>query len=150
MWPFAKKECNPEHLPVDGPWSVAEGEHNGNVMIVRSNAGYREFGRLAHYEHQVGIAVPLRGAESTGLPSPEEDAQFGEVEDILCRSFEQEAESLLVGIITTSGMREFVFYTRAPEQVKKRFEMVRSTITSHEIQLMIRLDKNWRAYAQLG
>jgi len=46
-------------------------------------------------------------------------------------------------------MREFVFYTRAPQQVKERFEQLRDRIT-HQIQLMIQLDETWKVYAQLN
>jgi hypothetical protein len=119
-------------------------------MIVRSNAGYRDFGSVPGYEHQVGIAVPLRTPEPTGLPSPAEDAELGHIEDLICSSLQDQAESLLVAVITTGGMREFAFYTRDPERLKQRFEQLRNSITSHELQLMIQLDKAWGVYAQLG
>ena len=119
-------------------------------MFVRRNTGYREFTSVSGYAHQVGIAVPFRNAGATGLPSPEEDAQLAAVEDILSASFEEQAESLFVAVITTGGMREFVFYTREPQGVKRRFEALRTRITSHAIQLMIQPDKTWRVYAQLG
>ncbi len=119
-------------------------------MFVRRNVGYSEFGSVARYEHQVGIAVPLKKAEATGLPCPEEDALLGDVEEIICSLLEEQAESLLVAVITTGGMREFVFYTREPQRVRQRFDQLRNRITSHEIQLMIQADKTWRVYAQLG
>lgn len=119
-------------------------------MIVRANTGYREFGSVSGYAHQVGIAVPLKTSETTGLPSPEEDAQLGEIEEILCGSLEQRAESLFVGVITTGGMREFVFYTRNPRSVQHLFETLRGRITSHELQLMIQPDMTWDVYAQLN
>jgi hypothetical protein len=150
MWPFKKKTLSPDRLPVDGPWSIGEGQNNGQIMIVRSNTGYREFGNVPGYDHQVGIAVPLKKAETTGLPSPAEDALLGEVEDVICNSLEEHAESLLVAVISTGGMREFVFYTREPQRVQQRFEQLRTRITSHEIQLAIQPDRTWRIYAQLG
>jgi Family of unknown function (DUF695) len=94
--------------------------------------------------------VPLRKSETSGLPSATEDALLGEVENNICSSLEEQAESLLVAVITTGGMREFVFYTRDPQSVKRRFEQLRNRITSHEIQLMIQSDRTWRTYAQLG
>jgi hypothetical protein len=150
MWPFKKKTLSPDRLPVDGPWAIAEGQNNGRIMIVRSNAGYRKFGNVPGYDHQVGIAAPLKKAETTGLPSPAEDALLGEVEDVICSSLEEHAESLLVAVISTGGMREFVFYTREPQRVQQRFELLRTRITSHEIQLVIQPDRTWRIYAQLG
>ncbi len=128
---------------------MGEGQNDGKVMIVRANTGYREFGSLQGYDHQAGIAVPFRAPEPTGLPSWEENAQLDEVEDAIRRSMQEQAESLLVAIITTGGMREFVLYTRAPQQLQKRFEQLRARITSHEMQLMIQLDKNWETYSQL-
>ena len=147
MWPFKKTTPSPNRLPIDGPWSVGEGQNNGKVMIVSSNTGYREFGSLPGYEHQVGIAVPLRAPESTGLPSPA-DAELGEIEEVICSSLQEQAESLLVAIITTGGMREFVFYTRAPKELQQRFEQLRDRIKSHEIQPMIQADKAWRICSQ--
>jgi len=119
-------------------------------MFVRRNTGYRQFESVPGYEHQVGIAVPLRKPETTGLPGAVEVALLGEIEDIICNSLEEQAESLLVAVITTSGMQEFVFYTRDPHRVQQRFEELRKRITSHEIQLMIQSDRAWRVYAQLG
>jgi hypothetical protein len=148
MWPFKKRTLSPDRLPIDGPWTVSEGQHNGRIMFVRSNIGYRKFGSVPRYEHQVGVAVPLRKAEMTELPSPEEDALLGEIEDTVCKSLEEQAESPPVAVITTGGMREFVFYTRDPENVKRRFERLKDQITSHEIQLMIQSDKDWRVYSR--
>lgn len=139
-----------DHLPIDGPWSIGEGEREGKVLIVRFNTGYRDLGRVASYDHQVGVAVPLRAPEPTGLPSAEEDAQLGDLEDSICASLEAEAESLLVAIVTGAGMKELVFYTRAPDGVRQRLELLRESVTSHEIHLMIQPDKDWRVYAELA
>jgi hypothetical protein len=149
MWPFKRKTLSPDRLPVDGPWSIAKGERSGGAMIIRTNTGYRDYGSVLGYEHQVGIAVPLRNPEATGLPGAAEDAVLGDMEDIICSYLEEQAESLFVAVITTGGMREFVFYTREPHRVEQRVGELRQRITSHEIQLMIQLDKTWRVYAQL-
>jgi hypothetical protein len=148
MWPFKRKTLSVDRLPIDGPWSVAEGKHNHEMMFVRTNTGYRELKSVPGYEYQVGIAVPLREAEPTGLPGQAEGALLGEIEDILCSSLEEQAESLLVAVITTGGMREFVFYTHEPNHVEQRVAKLREQITSHQIQLMIQPDKTWRIYAQ--
>lgn len=145
-----KKTPSSDQLPIDGPWQIGQGQNDGRVMIVRSNTGYREFGNVPGYDHQVGIAVPLHAPEPTGLPSPAEDAELGTIEDAVCNSLQAHAESLLVAIITTSGIREFVFYTRAPQKVQERFEQLRNRMTSHDIQLMIQLDETWGVYAQLN
>lgn len=119
-------------------------------MIVRSNTGYKKFKSVADYDHQVGIAVPMRSPAPNGMPLPEEGAELDLIEDTICESLEAQADSLFVAVITTGGMREFVYYTRAPETVKQQFEQLRSSITSHEIQLMIQPDPDWGLYGQLA
>lgn len=150
MWPFSRKAKTPDRLPIDGPWSLGQAEDNGAIMFVRTNVGYRDYGSVVGYEHQVGIAVPLRAPEPSGLPCWEENAALEQIEDTICQSLEVEAESLFVAVITANGMREFIFYTRASEGVKQRFEQLRTAITSHEIQLSIQPDKAWEVYRQFA
>lgn len=150
MWFFGKKALNPEQLPIGEAWSVSQGDHDGKPMIVRFHSGYGKFKGVEGYEHQVGIAVPLNAPEPSGLPSSAENRELDSVEDALCAALESGRESLLVAIITTSGMREFVFYTLAPEQVKAKFEQLRKNINSHKIQLMIQPDKEWDVFARLS
>jgi len=61
MTSLRKKEplC-PDNLPIDDNWHVATGQRDGKPMFVRSHTGYREFKGVTGYEHQIGIAVPLR------------------------------------------------------------------------------------------
>jgi hypothetical protein len=56
IWPFNKGTLKPDRLPLNGPWTVFEGQHDGRIMFVRTNTAYREYGSVAGYEHQVGIA----------------------------------------------------------------------------------------------
>jgi hypothetical protein len=118
-------------------------------MFVRTNTIYRDIMGVIGYEHQVGIAVPLRIQELSGLPSSEEFEELNSIEDSICGLLEIERESLFVAAISTGGMREFVFYTRSPELVKQKFQQLQSTISSHGIQLMIQLDRDWKIYKRL-
>jgi len=130
-------------------WRVAEGEHNGNPMIVRLNTAYRKFAGVEGYDHQVGIAMPLLDPQPSGLPSTDENAALDEIEDNLCGLFESGKESIFVAVITTSGMRELVFYTRDPENVKAKFEQAKSSVDGHEVQLLIQPDRDWKIYERL-
>ncbi|MFZ0745007.1 MAG: DUF695 domain-containing protein [Terracidiphilus sp.] len=150
MWPFyGKKVLKPQDLPIGDDWRVAEGEHNGNPMFVRRNAAYRAFSGVRGYAHQVGIAVPLLDPEPSGLPSSAECTDLDIIEEALCSLLETANESIFVAAITTSGMREFLFYTRDPEQVKLKFEQAGTRFAPHQIQLMIQPDSEWKIYARL-
>ena len=149
MSPFRRKIVERSQLPLNGPWLVAEGRHCDAIMFVRTNTGYREYRMIPGYEHQVGIAVPMVSAEANGLPGPDESVSLAEIEEIICKYLQEQCESLFVAVITISGMREFVFYTRDPSSVERRLAKLRQEITSHELQLMIQPDKNWDIYSQL-
>ena len=47
-------------------------------------------------------------------------------------------------------MREFVFYTRAPKELQRRFEELRKQTATHKIKLMVQPDRTWEMYAQLS
>ena len=98
------------------------------------------------YSHQVGIAVPLNKPNEHGFPQNEEFDQLNEIEDLISKRLEVDNESLLVGILTTDGMRGFVLYTSDPAAIKTKFEELSGLIQSHELQLMIQLDKAWSVY----
>jgi hypothetical protein len=148
VWPFGKRTLKAQYLPIPDGWAVMEGERNGLPVILRCHAGYRAFKGVAGYEYQVGIVVPLCAPEPSGLPSSPEVAELDQMEDAICSALEAERESLFVAVISTGGMREFVFYTRDPEQVKLKFEQLRASIKTHRIQLMIQPDKDWAVFAR--
>lgn len=146
MFGFGKKYPPIDEIDAEKGWQVAQGEYNGKVIFTRFNAAYRPIVGHPEYGHQVGIAMPFRAPLSTGLPSPEEGAELQQVEDALCAELETGKESLLVAVITTGGMREFVFYTSAPKRVQEKFERLKTRITTHKIQLMIQPDQSWDTY----
>ena len=150
MWPFRKKESKPETLPVDGPWSFSAGKRADHILLLRLNRGYQRLGKVVEYTHQIGIATPVLSPQPNGLPGGEENIVLGEVEDVIRRALEEEAESLFIAVITTNGMREFVFYTRSPEGARDRFSELIGQVRSHQLQLTIQPDENWDVYAALS
>jgi hypothetical protein len=149
MWPFNKKTSTEDETPATHNWFVSERIHGGNPMIVRADAAFRGRGGVAGYTHQVGIAVPLRKPEPNGLPSTEESEQLNLIEETICGELETGRESMLVGVITTNGMREFVLYTKDPKKMQERFARWQELLVSHELQLMIQPDRAWDVYNNL-
>lgn len=139
MWPFSKKLEVPEN-----EWTVAQGENRGNPMFIRFNAGLQGLGAKEHYAYRVGCAVPLKAPNEHGLPAKEEFAALDAIEDALVQSFGE--HTLLAVVITTSGMREFVFYTAKPKAVETAHQELKTRF-EHELQLIIQHDPAWNVYA---
>src|SRR5947209_4451512 len=134
---FRRKEAAIPKADINGPWSVAEGDYNGKPLIVRVNEGLKSLIGHPKYKHQVGIAVPLHSPNESGLPAGMELMELDKIEDLLCAQLEVKGESLIAAVITTNGMREFVFYTSSPSDVEQKFKNLQQDIESHKIQLMI-------------
>jgi hypothetical protein len=43
-------------------------------------------------------------------------------------------------------MREFVFYTSAPESAENRIKEIEKEVSSHKIQYIIQKDSEWNTY----
>jgi hypothetical protein len=133
---------------VEESWSILRGENNGQPMFVRLNTGARAVAGTAAYGIRVGVAIPLRNPRPDGLPDQVESEQLQSIEDALIAASNEHA--ILVAVITTSGMREFVFHTGTGDWIPDFHQrMIRST-SSHEVQCMAQHDPDWTVYHQLG
>ncbi len=150
MWPFTqKKPLSPDKLPLPDRWTLLKGQRDGKPMLVRTHVGYLEFLGVTGFEHQVGIAVPMRHVDDSGLPTAIEAQDLNAIEDAICSVFEPEYESLFVATITTGGVREFLLYTRNPEEMKRKFKLLGDRIATHKIHLRVQPDKDWQIYSNL-
>lgn len=150
MWPFKSAAATTGQPLIDGPWSILRGKYDRTDTIVRLNTGYRKFGSLPGYGHQVGIAVPFRSPGKTWQLSQEEHTELHAIEEEIRRTLQHQTGSPLVAVITTQVMREFVLHTRVPEKVARLFKELSKRITTHRIQLLIQPDQDWKVYALLG
>jgi hypothetical protein len=143
-----KKYPTIEEIDIADEWAMFQGQHQGNPLIARFRTSAKDLIGHPSYTHQVGIAVPLNEPDHNGFPSADESKQLDETEDQIACMLETGNESLLVGIISTNGMREFVLYTTSPEEVRRKFKELNEQISTHALQLMIRPDNGWNVYKQ--
>lgn len=136
--------------PIESAWAVLKGQHNGNPMFVRRNESAAQLKGHAEYGYRVGVAVPLLAPNSDGLPTNEEMEALNRVEDALSAAFENQQASLHVLAITTSAMREFIFYTRVPAEIEARLNTVRLQFPERELQFYVAADSQWDGYAQFA
>lgn len=144
---FSKKKPS---YPTESRWDVVQGERSGEPIFVRRNASAQSLARHPEYRFRVGIAIPLNAPSPDGLPTNDEVDELNAIEDRICALLEQGNESLLVLAITTSGMREFVFYTRSPDSIESHLDALRSEVVTHEIQNYVAEDPKWSVYAQFA
>jgi hypothetical protein len=131
----------------DGPWTVASGDDNGKPLFVRVNTGAAAVAKEPTLPARVGIAVPLRAPDESGLPTADESDVLAQVEAALEGALRVGHEAILVIVLTTGGMREFVLYTAAPQNVEAAVASIRAQFPDYEIQFYVQPDVEWDGYA---
>jgi hypothetical protein len=134
--------------PETSTWVILEGEEEGRALFVRRNESAKQLMGHKEYSYRVGFAIPLCDPNSEGLPSNEEMKILSSIEDALSKEVAKDKNSLLVLVITTDDMREFVYYTKRPDNIKRVVEEIRTKFISHEIQYYVKEDPDWEIYKE--
>ena len=148
MWPFKRKYPEKQSLDLTDSWSLSQGRHGSNPMVVRLNRGVAAAVGHPAFTHQVGVAVPLHNPDANGFPSPDEAAQLDALEELLVSRLTPERQCLFVATISTGGMREFVFYSSAPQSTHEALQSLAQEVATHQVQHIVQPDPKWRVYRQ--
>lgn len=143
-----KKQNNSTEMVASIPenWSVLRGENNGNPMLIRKNAGLEQIAGNKNYSVSCGIAFKLLFPDENGLPNIENEPELNDLEDDIFEIYETDLNSIVATIITTSGFREFVLYTKNSEEFNVRLQKLQSKYPKYELTSYNRKDENWGTY----
>lgn len=141
-----KKKKSWYEITITDSWSLFEGKYNNSPMIVRKNFGVKELVAHRDLPCHVGFAIPLNNPNKNGLPTEHENVVLSQIEDILLDALKNSA--VLVLVITTNRMREFVFYSNSSDDIIRWYENGNQKIKDHQIQIAVEVDKSWGVYKQ--
>jgi len=136
----------PRNWSIPRSWAVAEGTHEGKAVATRFNVALRPIAGREEFPDRLGIIAPLRNANDRGFPSRAEIRQLDAIEEVIEKRMSSGNESLIAGVVTSNGLREFVIYTSNLESAIAKAEAVTREITTHELQVIVRSDPQWRVY----
>ena len=88
--------------------------------------------------------MPLVEPRPDGLPGAADFAALGEIEDALESGLAE--RGVLVLVITTDGMREFVSYVENEEIAAAALSAARAATSTHVCQSYTELDPEWVAH----
>lgn len=145
--------CSPqraEGVDINSKWSVAQGKFNGSALFLRINRGVASLMADPRYKDRVGVAVPLVHPSAEGLPGEAELKELSEIETALGEELESDSSSLPVLVITTNGMREFVYYTADPATFEPAVQRVRRSIKHHQLESYMQPDPDWSVYREFS
>lgn len=125
-------------------WYIYRGGDARGPLHGRFDHDARPLAGSPEYPIQVGVAVPLLEPGLDGLPQEHELPALDEIEKVIVGIAETDA--VLVGVISTAGVREFVLYTGDGEWLEAYHNALSAAIESHEVQMMARRDPEWTIY----
>ena len=91
-------------------WSVAEGEHENHLLLIRFREIPKTFPR-ARYPQRLNIFWKMSATDENGFPTRDEFKRMDLFEDRLLAAVEDDEHSILVGTLTCNGEREHIFHT---------------------------------------
>lgn len=146
MWPFRGRDVSRSSDVWSGSWVVGQGEYDGNPLVVRKNVDAAALVGTAKFPLRFGVAVRLRAPDARGMPTEVELRELARIEDLLVDRLHAQQTAVVVLVITTGGMREFVFYTGSSAWAQKVVEDVQGEIVSHRLQTSWAIDPAWTVY----
>lgn len=127
-------------------WQVAERFDGAIPLVARFNTAYAKAGDRASYPIQLGVTLALNAPDRRGLPSPAEMSVLESAEDSLVRQTARSA--VLVGVITTRRMRQFVLYSRGADWIGDFEAELDALVPSHSAHVVAKVDPEWGLYGE--
>ena len=146
MWPFPRKAVESPRNPKPDDWSLAQGQRDGFPMIVRMANAYKGLAPIPAYDHHLIVSVHLRNPRPNGFPSTEEGDDLKAFEVNICRRLEANNDSLCVLVVTNSGLRDLIFYTRNLESADQLTKDFLAAGTGFVVEYLIEPDEGWNIY----
>jgi uncharacterized protein DUF695 len=125
-------------------WYIYRGGDAKGELHARFDHDAAPLAGRPEYEIQVGLAVPLLDPGPDGLPLDDELPALDAIERVVVEHAGDRA--VLVGVISTGGVREFVLYTGDGQWLEEFQGAVSAAVETHEIQMMARRDPEWLVY----
>lgn len=149
--PEARLEGPVSQWVIPEAWSVGMGTYEGKPMVTRFNKGLSALVGNPSFTKQLGMAVKFNQPDDRGFPPAQETAELDEIEAKIVQRFGGTGnETLLAGVVTTGGMREFVLYTSNAEAAAKIAQGIVDETRHHTVQFVVNDDASWNVYQQLA
>lgn len=95
------------------------------------------------------LTFGYRPRDESGLPSLEDADRLVEIEEQEIPVFEANKFAVLVGVVLSGGVKDFILYSSAQESFIELAEQIRSTYPEFRLGCEVGPDREWSHYAEL-
>ena len=97
---------------------LADGDYNGHALLIRLREFPKDF-PVSMYPQRLNVTWTMNEHE-IGLPTDHETERLTDFENRLVDAVEPDEQSILLGVLTCNGQREYIFQTADPAEFLKR------------------------------
>ncbi|HEX7571966.1 MAG TPA: DUF695 domain-containing protein [Bacteroidota bacterium] len=148
----------PLNFPLQGdtasrdPFAMAKwemfkrGTSDGHLAYIRGNTALRSLKERERFPYRVGFAVAFRKPNRYGLPTDDEARELTSLENEIDRAMQGKKLGFLSLVITTGGMREYVFYSNQPDAVRRKIKKMGGRMHGRDVRSYVTADPGWEVY----
>ncbi len=122
------------------------GTADGHLAYIRGNTALRELKDRQRFPYRAGFALMFAKPNAYGLPGDDEARELTCVENEIDRTLSVKKLGFLALVITTGGMREYVYYTDRPDGVRSAIRQMGRRVCGREIRTYVTADPGWDVY----
>ena len=123
------------------PWTLVDGSYNGRPILYRLREFPHDFPAL-NYPQRLNLTWTMYEYEN-GLPTEQETRRLTLFEDRLVNAVESDEQSILLGVLTCNGEREFIFQTADPSEFLLRLTNMPQETERYPITIERYDDPDW-------
>lgn len=124
-------------------WAVAEGTHEDKLVLVRFRHNFRQVLDFEGYHLLLQITWPFFEVDPSGMPGVEDAEAMEQFEQRLLVAYEHDFHAVLTAVITTNGVRQWLFYTSDLEECGDRLTEMPQEAEPYPIELVADEDPEW-------
>ena len=143
---FGRKSRTKSLSEIPDLWKVATGENNKKPMVVKKNGGCELLVGNKNFSTVCGISFKLLKPNAHGLPDIENEPELDQLEDAIFETFQSDLTAIVPIVISTSGFKEFVIYTKNVGNFTPRFQQLKAQFPNYIMTSYHKPDPNWNVY----
>jgi hypothetical protein len=137
-------------MPADN-WSLKQfkGDDSPEVWLFRKNLSPEIPPRHPNYAFLAYLTFAYETRGASGLPVKEDAEILSRIEDPGFDEMLTDGLAVLIGVVTKAGIKDFLFYTRDPDEFLRRAEDFRRAHLPLGVGCVISPDPEWSQYDDL-
>lgn len=123
-------------------WLGVEADYNGRPLFFRLRQFPIQFPTVL-YPQRLNVFWTMSEPDWNGLPTDQESERLETFEDRLIDAVELDEQSILAGVLTSNGEREFIFHTADPAEFLRRLTTMPQEPERYPITIESYEDPDW-------